>query len=100
MLINAVPRYHCLKLYMRMEKMVSELNNRTKHLLHEIKMQGKHACNRCICGAIQYPENWMKKTREQAEKDGILTRCIDCTKDTRLMLKVTIDPPREPKGER
>lgn len=62
------------------------MNKRTERLLQEIREQ-PNAC-KCICGAVYYPENWMTKTREQAEKDGILKRCVDCTSDARLMIKI------------
>ncbi len=69
------------------------MNKNTIRLLDEIKAHGGNAHHRCICGAISYPASWLTKTREKAEKDGLLERCVDCTKDTRLWLKVINSEP-------
>jgi len=64
------------------------MNKNTERLIAEIEAHGKRDHFRCVCGAISYPESWLTKTREKAEKDGLLERCVDCTKDTRLWLKL------------
>lgn len=59
------------------------MNQRERNLLQELK-----SSQRCPCGGIYYPKNWMTKTREKLVRDGVLTVRKCCTREGWLVLVI------------
>ena len=64
-----------------------KLDSRLQTLLGDLKTRK----SQCVCGAVMYPRNWMKKTQERAKTLGLIEECNICSGDTCQYLKVNHD---------